>query len=284
MKAIYEQISGHGDYAVQYRYFTLPRFIVPYHFHPELELTLIERSQGKRFVGRHVANFTEGDLVLLGAYVPHCWLGAEEENEPDAAQSIVIQFREDFAGSAFLELSEMAAIRQLFQKAQAGILIKGETRDWVAEKMRTMAKLSAFQRLLQVLEVLQGIAVSEELELLDLYFSQQMLSTLESERFRKVYAYLIEHFKEDITLETIAAVANLTPTAFCRYFKKITRKTFVAVMTEIRLNHACQLLRTTDKVVAAICFESGFGNVSYFHKAFKVATGQSPLSYRKLGR
>ena len=44
------------------------------HFHSDLELNLILKSSGTRFVGDSVLGFKEDDLVLLGPNVPHCWL------------------------------------------------------------------------------------------------------------------------------------------------------------------------------------------------------------------
>lgn len=279
MKAIYEQLSDKAGYSFLHRSFSLPQFDAPYHFHPELELTFIEQSAGKRFVGRQVAPFEAGDLVLLGENVPHCWLN----NSVDAqAKSIVIQFKSDFAGKDFFDIPEMAAVHQLFKKAASGILIKGKTRDTVAEKMVFMAEQQPFQKLLQLFEILHTIAVSDETALIDPHFASTTLSPIDTERFQKVYAYIIANYTQDIDLQTIAAIAHFTPTAFCRYFKKITRKTLVDVITEFRIKHACQLLHSTEKSVYDICFESGFGNVSYFNKAFKQAMRQSPLNYRKL--
>lgn len=282
MKAFYEKVSHAGVNSFGYSCFSLPRFNAPFHYHPELELTLIEKSQGKRLVGGHVAHYEAGDLVLLGPNVPHCWLNAEAEPPAaDAAQAIVIHFRADFAGETFLALPELLAIQQLFQKAQAGLLIKGKTRDIVAEKMRSGLHLQGFPRLLLLFDLLHCIALSSETERIDLLFSQQVLSPIETERFQKIYTFLIENFRENISLEQMAQIANLSPTAFCRYFKKITRKTFVDALTEFRIKHACQLLAAGEKPVQEICFESGFGNVSYFNKEFKKALGQTPLQYRK---
>jgi AraC-like DNA-binding protein len=282
MKATYEQLSEGVESSFLHRRFSLPKFNAPFHFHPELELTFIEKSTGKRFVGRQVADFAAGDLVLLGANVPHSWQNTEGGNEPNAAQSIVIQFREDFAGHGFLSLNELADIRQLFKKAQAGVLIKGQTRDIVADKMAFAMTASPFKKLIDLLEILHNIALSDETELIDPQFSSYTLSALDTERFQKVYAHIIDNYRQEINLNAISAIAHLTPTAFCRYFKKMTRKTLIEVVTEFRIKHACQLLTTTDKSVADICFDSGFGNISYFNKEFKKAIGHSPLGYRKL--
>jgi AraC-like DNA-binding protein len=308
MKAIYEQLSGQRESAFLYRQFSLPTFNAPYHFHPELELTYIKKSKGTRFVGQHIADFEAGDLVFLGENLPHCWLNTQNEGKLDpntegggdvgfgmsdvgsglpksetpnpTSESIVIQFKADFMGTDFGSISEMSAIHELFKKAQSGIVIKGLTRDEIAYRMENMPSAPPFYQLMMLLDMLYLIATSTETELIDPQFSSHALTSVETERFQQVYAYIIENYTQEIDLEAVAAIAYLTPTAFCRYFKKITHKTFVEVVTEFRLKHACQLLTTTDKTVSDICFQSGFGNVSYFNKAFKNGVGQSPLQYR----
>ncbi len=282
MRATYEQLNETAECSFLYRQFAQPRLDAPFHFHPELELTLVLEGSGRRLVGRQVSNYEAGDLVLLGPNLPHTWSGNETASSQEMSRSIVIQFKEHFAGAHFWDIPEMAAINTLFQKAQSGIWIKGKTRDWVAEKMTIGSNLPPFQKILQLIEILHGIAISEETEQLDVQFSHFMPTSMESERFQKVYTYLIDHYQEEISLETIAVVANLTPTSFCRFFKKIARKTFVDALTEFRVKHACQLLSATEKPISDICFESGFGNISYFNKEFKKSLGRSPMRYRKM--
>lgn len=282
MKATYEQLSENMDSSFLYRQFSLPKFNAPYHFHPELELTFIIQSKGTRFVGRQISHFEAGDLVLLGKNVPHTWLNTEgSDSMAGAAQSIVIQFKEDFMGSGLKSMPEMKAIYELFQKAQAGIFITGKTKNNVRDKMYAINTVPPFNQIMTLLDILQSIAVSTEIELIDSQFSSYKLSSIDTERFQKVYAFIIENYTQEIALDKMASIAHMTPTAFCRYFKKMTRKTLVEVVTEFRIKHACQLLTTADKSVADICFESGFGNISYFNKEFKKAIGHSPLNYRK---
>ena len=283
MKPTFEQVNETAVSSFVWRQYSKSRFDAPFHFHPELELTLILQGSGRRLVGRQVSNFEPGDLVLLGPNVPHVWLNDEAASTPEiASEAIVIQFKENFVGEQFWAIPEMAAIQSLYQKARSGILIKGKTRDWATEKMGEGSRFSPFQKLLQLMELLHGIATSDETEPIDLHFSNYAPSPAETERFQKVYAYLMEHYREEISLETIAAIAHLSPTSFCRFFKKTTRKTFVDVLTEFRLKHAAQLLASSEKPIADICFESGFGNLSYFNKAFKKSLGQSPLGYRRM--
>ena len=282
MKAIYEQLDVNTDSSFLYRRFSLPKFNAPYHYHPELELTYIEKGFGRRFVGRNVGTFEPGDLVLLGSNLPHFWQSSEQTPAIyDEAKAIVIQFNKNLFGEPFFNLPESKSIAAIINKANAGILIKGQAQIWITEKMKMFDHFEPFQKLLLLLEILQTIALSDDTELLDQDFANYHFSTHETERFQNIYAFLIENYTNEISLETISSVANLTPTAFCRYFKKITGKTFIDVLTNYRISQACFLLSTTHKPISDICFESGFGNISYFNKEFKKAMGSSPLSYRK---
>ncbi len=281
MKPTLEQIPDESNASFLWRRFAQARFDAPFHFHPEIELTHILKGQGKRMVGRLVSDFEAGDMVLLGANLPHTWTSQALPNDPFAAEQVVIQFKKTFLGEGFWETPEMAAINLLLEKAKYGIRIMGETRNLVSKKMNLNPVPPPARRLVLLLEILMLIAESDEWEAIDFHFMEFPPTTQDTERFRVVYAYLAEHFQSEVSLETIAAVANLSPTSFCRFFKKIARQTLVEALTKFRVNHAANLLVSTDRPVAEICYESGFNNISYFNKSFKSSLGVSPLVYRK---
>lgn len=281
MKAYLEQITTKSDSSIAVLNLNLSRFDGPYHFHPELELTWIRKSSGTRYLGGNVSDYEAGDLVLAGVDVPHCWR-SNDMPEAGSAQAIVIHFSAAFAGNAFLELPEMAKVKRLFEKAKAGILIKGGNKKKIILKMKQCVFKSGLDRLLTFIEILNLISGSSENELIDQQYTTLATSPFETDRFQKVFSYLIENYHQEINLKTVAGIANLTPTAFCRYFKNVTRKTLIEILTEFRINQACELLRTTEKSVNEICFECGFGNISYFNKIFKASTEFTPLQYRSL--
>ncbi|MCC6723195.1 MAG: AraC family transcriptional regulator [Saprospiraceae bacterium] len=281
MKPTFEQISSESNSSFLWRRFAQARFDAPFHFHPEIELTHILKGRGKRMVGRHVSDFEEGDMVLLGSNLPHTWTSAEVENDEFAAEQVVIQFRKTFLGDAFWEIPEMAAVNLLLEKAKFGIIVSGKTRDLVSQLMNQNPVPSPARRFLQLIDILLIIAESEENEAIDFHFMEFPPTTQDTERFRMVYSYLAENYRSEVDLETIASVANLSPTSFCRFFKKIARQTFVEALTKFRVDHAANLLTNTTKPVAEICFESGFNNISYFNKSFKASLGVNPLLYRK---
>ena len=93
-------------------------------------------------------------------------------------------------------------------------------------------------------------------------------------------SYIRYHFREPITLEETADFLHITPSYFCRCFKAYTKKTFKEYLMALRLDYAMRLIKTTDKSITEICFESGFTTSAYFSKVFAKAFGINPSQVR----
>lgn len=286
LKAAYEAIQPNADSSFSVRTFAEAAFTAPYHHHPEYELTLIVRGTGQRFVGSHVADYGPGDLVLLGADVPHCWKSDPGSPDEQNAVSVVVQFTHDFLGEQFLSKPELYAVAQLLRRSAGGLCFAQGTpaTQLPPRLLRLSQETDPFRRVLLLLGLLQQLALAADYKLLDPRQYAGTLATAERERFHRVMAFVVEHFRGNITLARAAEVASLTPTAFCKYFKALTRKTFMETVIEYRLQYATQQLVRTNKPVAEICYDSGFGDVSYFNKTFKAHLHRSPLQYRRAFR
>ena len=280
LKAAYEAIQPNTDSSFSVRTFEEAAFTAPYHYHPEYELTLIVRGSGQRFVGSHVADYGPGDLVLVGADVPHCWKSAPGQPGQTSAVSVVAQFTADFLGATFFGVPELAAVTQLLQRSAGGVRFSDQ-KSLSESLLRLGTEADPFQRLLALLALLQQLASAPGCEVLSPQPLTGTLPSAERARFHRVMAYLVEHFRAGVTLAGAAEAASLTPTAFCKYFKTLTRKTFIETVIEYRLQYATRQLAGTDKPVADICYDSGFGDVSYFNKTFKKHLHRSPLQYRQ---
>ena len=68
-----------------------------WHYHPEFELTLTLNSRGQRYIGDDIANYDDGDLVLLGPNLPHTWCSAEKIDAASPHIAIVMWFTESWA-------------------------------------------------------------------------------------------------------------------------------------------------------------------------------------------
>jgi len=282
LKASCEVLNPTSGQSFLLRKFNESAFDAPYHFHTEYELTTILKGSGKRFIGNHMADYEAGDLILLGPKLPHCWKLNPDTNAQQGGSAIVVQFTNDFMGEDFLNKIEFVNIKNLLQNSSCGISFSPATQQTVQQQLLKLAdEPSNFKTFLGLMDILQNLAIATDYTLLDKQNTIAERSASEQERINAVYAYLVENFREQVSLEKAAEIVHMTPNAFCKYFKKLTRKTFMETVIHYRLNYATQQLIQTDKSISEISFDSGFGDVSHFYKMFRSKMQLSPLNYRK---
>lgn len=278
MKPLFENLKPGPESSFIVRSFDLEQFTVPFHFHPEFELTMILKGRGKRYVGNNMADFDQNDLVLIGPDLPHCWKSEKE----DGVKSVVVHFIKDFLGQDFFDKPELSNIQNILKRSASGILFKGKTAEAAVPKMELLSvEENPFRKMLKLLDIMEDLAKSSEYQLLDHGGAVAQLPHINKERMNVALGYIVDNFRQDIILNEVAAEVNMSPNAFCKYFKKATDKTFMETVIEYRINFAMQQLLSTEKSVAEIAMESGFGDVSHFYKLFKRMIKISPLQYRK---
>lgn len=248
-----------------------------WHYHPEIELVFVNGGSGKRQVGSHMSYYSDGDLVLIGSNLPHCGFTDEKTGNKN---EIVIQLPADFLGKDFLNAPELKNIKQLFQKAKGGIAFGKETIKTIAPIIEEMGNRSNFDRLLRMIRILNDLAVSEEGTILNADGFAVELQVQDNDRINVVFNYVKDNFQEPIQLDFVSNLVSMTTPSFCRYFKRITNKTFTTFVNDYRLVHASKLLSENKKSITEISFESGFNNFSHFNKSFKAFTGKSASQYR----
>ncbi|MET6996286.1 AraC family transcriptional regulator [Chitinophaga defluvii] len=282
LKASCEVLNPTSGQSFLLRKFNESAFDAPYHFHTEYELTTILKGSGKRFIGNHMADYEAGDLILLGPKLPHCWKLNPDTSTKQVGSAIVVQFTSDFMGEDFFNKIEFVNIKNLLQNSSCGISFSPATQQVVQQQLLKLAEEpNNFRIFLGLMDILQNLAVATDYVLLDKQNTIAERSASEQERINAVYAYLVENFREQVSLEKAAEIVHMTPNAFCKYFKKLTRKTFMETVIHYRLNYATQQLIQTDKSISEISFDSGFGDVSHFYKMFRSKMQLSPLNYRK---
>lgn len=248
-----------------------------WHYHPEYELVYVEAITGIRHVGQHISSFVESDLVLIGPNVPHLNFDYGIETE---YRQIVVQLKENFLGDAFKETPEFSRIHALFDKAYLGLSFGGETKRVVAEKLQRMQALSHFEQLLNLLEVFQLLATSNEVTELNEQDTSIKLFLDDKIRMGAIYKYIHANYDTKPDVNTVAARVHLSTAAFCRYFKKQTKMTFTDFVNQYRITQAKTLL-LKDLSVSEACYEVGFESLSHFNKLFKKLTGENPSAFKK---
>jgi hypothetical protein len=195
----------------------------PWHYHPELELIYFVEGKTNAIIGDGFREFEAGDLVLLGSNFPHVL----KENIPfkEAHPSIlpfglIIQFVENFLGEEFLKKPEMQSLKQLFERAKRGLFFKKNVVEKLGNALKTMHTLPDNRKLISLLDVLFTLAETGDFEYMtnqDYYFHVHD----DEERMGRINQYVYENFADKITIANVAAIANMTETAFCRYFKSL---------------------------------------------------------------
>lgn len=283
MKKVFREITPVTSKDV-FRIFEYPEaeFAYPLHHHPEYEINLVLNSKGNRIVGDSVSQYIEEELVLLGPYIQHCWNGATYVEETGITPYvIVIQFHKDLFSSNWLSKEDFIPIRALLSSSLRGLEFFGETRVQGIQMLKGLAKLSGFPAVLGFFEFLYFLATSTEKRQIASAGYVVPTPYFRNKRIEDVYNYINQYFKKDLQLSQVAAVANMSPSAFSHYFKKCSNKSFIHFLVEKRVSYACHMLLETESTVREICFESGFNNLSNFNRLFKKYKGVTPKVYRQ---
>jgi AraC-like DNA-binding protein len=262
-----------------------PHFDPNWHFHPHYQLFTVIEGSGTRFIGDDIRHFEAGDTVFLAPNMPHLWRSDRAYFERDSTlqtQGIVVYFTEDFLGKDFFEKPEMYALKQLLTNSERGLAIQNSMKETVVNDLKELNTLSGFEGILKLLSILQKLAQSNDYQYITSLNYENNHKISETERMRSVHEYVMKHYKEKISLSAVAALANMTEAAFCRYFKSRTNKTFLDFVSEIRIGHACKLLLENQMSIAQVCYESGYNTVSNFNSQFKAMKGHSPKQYQKM--
>ena len=283
MKPVLILIDSTTNQSISIRKYLEPKFQNPWHFHKEIELVLILKGKGTCFIGDYIGNFCPGDLILLGNNLPHMLKNKIEFKENDNiinAEAIVIHFSEYFIGKDYLQTPEMHPLMNLLNQAKRGIKVSELITGEIAEIISAMLSQTPFQRILELLNILQKIAEGPNLKLLSSISFLEKINKTQNSKLDRVYEFVMNNFNNSISLDEISDVAFMNKTAFCKYFKDRTQKTFNQFLTEIRINYAKRLLMEGDRQIAEIGYECGYNNLSNFNRQFKKLNNTTPGSFQ----
>jgi len=278
MKAQREQIVTPTDQSFRAFAMSAQRFDHPFHFHPEIELTLITAGAGTRLVGDAVASFQPGDLCLIGENLPHLYHTPEDAAGGQKSRAIVVQFRREACGGVFTA-AEMAPIASLIKRANQGLRFHDDDARRTEPKLERLRRLSGPARVASLIELLALLAEAYAETLASPGYSPT-LNDFHGDRISKACRYILDHYDQDLSHADVAAHVGLTPSAFSRFFQRATNQTYQQFIGELRLGRASRLLVETDLSITEICYAAGFGNLSNFNRRFKAARGLTPREFR----
>jgi AraC-like DNA-binding protein len=280
MRVIRERVH-HPDQSFRYLRFDTPRFEGEPHRHRHMELTWIEAGAGLRFVGDSVAPFAAGDLVLLGAETPHCWVSSRSRTGSTAT---VLQFAPDLLATP--SLPELSRLAPLAERSAVGLQVTGAAHTAVTHELAGLQTAGSIARLAGLLRILDVLLRHEKLLVPIAQASMQTHGSVRSDdeqrprRIDGVLGWIRRHMARDLTVAAAAGVARVTPGAFSRYFRHEVGKTFTEYVNDVRCSEACVLLRRSDKAVAVVAQQCGFRTLSHFNRQFRLRYGMTPREFR----
>lgn len=284
MKPLYQDLPFPIDSHIHYYIEDLPHFIVPWHYHPAIEIMYITRGIGTRFVGDCIEQYEEGDVCMIGPNLPHEWRNDDAYFDKESglrATCICLFFKREIFDPNFIRLPEMNNIRDLIERSRRGLKFTGNSKLEITRFIRSSVNDVGVRKVTNLLTLLELMATSTEYELLASVGFTNSVNSEDFERFNKVYKFLVKNLATSIRLEEVSTLVGLTPTAFCRYFKERTKKTFVEYLNEMRIGYSKKLLLENKMKISTISGEVGFPNLSNFISQFKKVTGMSPSQFQK---
>lgn len=253
-----------------------------WHYHPEFELTLTLNSRGRRYIGDTIADYGDGDLVLLGPNLPHTWHSAEKLARGQPHHAIVMWFTEGWAAGVTDTLAEMRAVQPLLARAGRGIAFSPDAAQAARPMVEAIPALPPADRLFRLMAVLALLAGDDAAQAIaSAAADRRTVDTPDRDRMERVLDFIHASYREPIAIETLADVAALSVSGFHRLFRRHTRLTVTDYVADLRIGQACALLVTTRKPVAHIADEVGYRNLANFNRRFRALKGMTPRDFRR---
>jgi AraC-like DNA-binding protein len=248
------------------------------HQHEEIQLSYIVAGKGTFIVGDTIRDFQSDDVLLFGSNVPHV-LKSDLENDQDSYM-ISVFFTHDSFGEHFFNLPKLQEVQRLLNDSNFGIKLQ-ENQPVLKPLFEAILFQKTIKRFATFFEMLSMITESKY-ETVSSFINTKNYTDDEGKRMSAVFEFVMNHFDQKIVLEEIATIANMTPNAFCKYFKQRTNKTFFKFLTEVRIENACKFLSNQQQLsIADVAHHCGFFNISNFNRKFKEIKGLTPTEFRK---
>ena len=248
------------------------------HQHKEIQISVVLEGEGTYIIGDCVGHFKPNDIFILGENLPHVFK-RDEAFEKDA-EMVSLFFSKNSYGEDFFNLPEFEHLRNFFNNAVLGYeVISNKTK--LLSLLSNIENLVKYEQFISFLEILNLISAGEKRELSSLINLKKYAGD-EGKRMSDIFQFTMNNYHKEVSLEQVSDIANMTPNAFCRYFKQRTNKTFVNFLIDIRIGSACKLLtQNNDFNITEISYKSGFNNLANFNRKFKALKGVTPSDYRK---
>ncbi len=263
----------------------LPHFYPHFHRHDEIQLTWIQRGKGTLIAENSMQTFRSNEIFWLASNQPHVFKSDMEGKitpEEKGVQSLTMYFNPNGKLAPVFELTELKKISLFIRKFSNGFKVPDHHVTEIGRLMADVERAQGARQFMYFLSLLSSLQSLPDLQPLVSGSQLSSVNDVEGIRIGNIYDYIMKNYDTDIMLEDVARHANMTPQAFCRYFKKHTRLTFVTFLNEVRIHEACKKLSGgINDNISTIAYQSGFNSIATFNRVFKSITGRAPREYMR---
>ena len=256
---------------------------VRWHFHPEYEIHHVVATTGHYFVGDFIGEFKPGNLVLTGPNLPHNWISDVPPGTHVPLRGRIVQFSEELVAHATTAFPELAACAGVLELSRRGAVFSRATAKIVGPMLSELVDAQGVRRISLFISILGALSRAADVRPLTSASYLPDPSGFMSAGINKALAYIDSHLTEPFSEGDLAAIANRSPSAFSRSFRRHTGMALVQYVNRLRINLACQLLMSEAALpITEICFAAGYNNISNFNRQFLAQKGMPPSRFRAL--
>lgn len=246
-----------------------------WHAHPEFEIVYIESGWGCLQYGEQQKQYSKGDILVLGPWVPHEFLEKSKNHN-----SISLLFNYDFITPGFFDCELTQEIKSFLQKASAGMIFRENMTHAESDIIKLILAGTGLEQAIHLLFLLKKLSLKKELDILANKASDQ-LGSKKYAKLQDILYFINKNAYRKLLIEEVAETFYMSRSHFSRFFQEQTGKNFSQYLQSIRIERACALLCQTEKNITQISQEVGFDSISSFNRGFSQLKGQAPREYRK---
>lgn len=260
----------------------LTDFVVPWHWHEELELGYIEQGVSVIRTINQEYPVHQGNGFFINTNVVDTKINGSPGSPALEVNHI---FHPIFIGGHFGSRITTKYLNPILQNQQIAVHIirrGSKEADALLDQLILLREMNRKPNQ----EILIRNTLSDAwlllLDEIEKHFeAPQVIETEKQIRIKSMLSYIHRNFGEKITLEEIAAAANISAREANRIFQKTVRQTPFEYLLSYRLSRAKELLSRSDLPVTEISYRCGFTDSAYMGKQFRKATGMTPKEYRQ---
>lgn len=251
-----------------------------WHWHPEIEITYVQKGTMCYKVNHMVYYLKEGDIVFNNSGALH---SGTMENQKDCAY-IPVTFDSRLIYGFFQSTVNSKYVDPVIQDSMLPAICIDQSEPWhkpFREYLLRIIDLDEKKPDFYELDITICLQSMWRLLLEHITYEPQASreNSLEYDRIKKILSYIEENYQNKITLNDIAGHIHLCESECTRLFKRHMNTTLFAFLQEYRIERSLEFLQD-DQPVSAVADKAGFSDPNYYSKVFAKIKGCSPREYR----